>query len=93
MENQSNQSRFFGLPSSWRIWSRMGLRFWAGVLMGIGLGLLLGAVLVEQKLMTVDRKAWVSVTGIVLAFLGQSIAWGAVNGGKVEATSQACDSA
>jgi hypothetical protein len=81
MENQSNQSRFFGLPSSWRIWSRMGRRFWAGVLMGIGLGLLLGAVLVEQKLMTFDRKAWVSATGIVLAFLGQSIAWGTVDGG------------
>jgi hypothetical protein len=86
MENQSNPSRFFGLPSSWRIWARMGRRFWAGVLMGIGLGLLLSAVLVEQKLMTANSKAWVSVAGIILTFLGQSIAWDAVNGGQVEGT-------
>jgi hypothetical protein len=77
MQNQLNRSRFFGLPSSWRIWSRMGRRFWAGVLMGNGLGLLLGAALVEQGLMTFDHKAWVSMAGILLAFLGQSIARGA----------------
>jgi protein-S-isoprenylcysteine O-methyltransferase Ste14 len=53
----------------------MGSKFWAGVLVGVGIGLLVAAVLVEQELMTLQRKAWVSVTGIVLAVIGQTIAW------------------
>ncbi|HLJ91925.1 MAG TPA: hypothetical protein VKU02_01900 [Gemmataceae bacterium] len=85
MNNPSNRSRFFGFPVSWRGWSGMGQRFWAGVLMGIGLGLLLGAALLEQNLMAVDRKAWVSVTGIVLAFLGLTIARRAVKRDQVDA--------
>jgi hypothetical protein len=79
-ELPSPRSHFFGLPASWHIWSHMGRKFWAGVLVGIGLGLLLGAVLVELELMTIHSKAWASATGIVFAFLGQSMAWGAVTG-------------
>jgi hypothetical protein len=51
----------------------MGRHFWAGVLVGVGFGLLVAAVLVEQELMTLQRKAWVSVTGIILFFLGMTV--------------------
>lgn len=76
---KSEGTSFFSLPSSWYVWSRLGTKFWAGVLVGVGLGLLLGAVLVEQELMTLHRKAWVSVTGVILAALGQAIAWRAAS--------------
>jgi hypothetical protein len=71
----SDRPSFFGLPAGWRVWSQVGTNFWAGVLVGVGIGLLLGAALVEQELMTLQRKAWVSLTGIVLVGIGQIIAW------------------
>jgi len=46
--------------------------------LGFGLGLLTGAALVELELMTLQRKAWVSVAGIVLALVGQVIALRAI---------------
>jgi hypothetical protein len=45
----------------------------------MGIGLLLGAALVEQELLTLQHKAWVSVTGILVALTGQCIAWRAVS--------------
>jgi len=78
----SDRPSFFESPAGWRVWSQVGPKFWAGVLVGVGLGLLLGAALVELELMTLQRKAWVSVTGIVLVALGQTIAWRAVRRGQ-----------
>ena len=73
-EPSSDRPSFLGLPASWRVWSNLGEQFWGGVLVGIGIGLLLGAVLVEQELMTLQRKAWVCVAGILLAGVGRIIA-------------------
>jgi hypothetical protein len=42
---------------------------------GMGIGLLIAAALVELELLTLQHKAWVSVTGILLALTGQGIAW------------------
>jgi hypothetical protein len=69
---------FFGLPANSGVWSQLGTMFWSGGLVGVGIGLLLGAVFVELELMTLQRKAWVSVTGIVLAGVGQAMAWRSV---------------
>ena len=67
---------FLGLPPSWNTWSRAaGPTFWGGVLVGLGIGLLVAAILVQLEL---RRTAWVSVMGIVLAAIGQVIAWRAV---------------
>jgi hypothetical protein len=46
-------------------WPLQSWQFWCGLLAGIGLGLLLGAALVELELLTLHRKAWVSVLGIL----------------------------
>jgi hypothetical protein len=48
-------------------YARFTKQFWGGLLAGVGLGLLLGAALVELELLASGRKAWVSVLGI-LAF-------------------------
>jgi len=68
----SDRPSFLGLPAGWRVWSQAGGQFWAGVLIGVGIGLLVAAGLVELELMTLHRKAWVSVTGIILCLLGQA---------------------
>jgi hypothetical protein len=61
------------------IWRHLGAHFWGGVLFGLGIGLLLAAVLVELELLTLQHKAWVSVTGILLAVAGQAIVRRAVS--------------
>jgi hypothetical protein len=45
----------------------------------MGIGLLLAAALVELELLTLQHKAWVSVTGILLAVTGQEIVRRAVS--------------
>ena len=66
---------FFGLPTGWQLWSQVGPRFWGGVLVGFGIGLLMAAVLLELEL---HRSVWVGVLGIVLAGVGQIVALRAV---------------
>jgi hypothetical protein len=65
-----HRSSFFGLPAGVRVWSQVGRPFWAGVLMGLGLGFLIAAAFVELELITLHRKAWMSLTGAVLVGLG-----------------------
>jgi hypothetical protein len=62
-----------------RVWGLFGAHFWGGTLFGMGVGLLLAAALVELELLTLQHKAWVSVTGILLALTGQWIARRAVS--------------
>jgi hypothetical protein len=62
--------RFFGLPAGLRVWSQLGRKFWAGVLVGLGIGFQIAAVFVELELMGPHRKAWVSLTGVILFGLG-----------------------
>jgi hypothetical protein len=52
-------------------WRHLTAQFWGGALFGLGIGLLLAAALVELELLTLHHKAWVSVTGILLALTGQ----------------------
>jgi hypothetical protein len=49
-------------------------QFWAGLLAGLGLGLLSGAALVELGLLATSHKAWASVLGIVLFGVGRILA-------------------
>jgi hypothetical protein len=43
---------------------------WAGLLVGVGIGLLIGAALVEIGFLSPDHKAWVSISGIALFLVG-----------------------
>jgi hypothetical protein len=86
MDNQQQASRppsdrpsFFEIPPQMGFWRHLGAHFWGGALFGMGIGLLLAAVLVEQELLTLQHKAWVSVTGILLALTGQGIVRRAVS--------------
>ena len=74
----SDRPSFFGLPPSLRWWSHAGARFWGGLLLGLGIGLLIGATLVELEWMTLQSKAWVCAVGIVVALIGGLIARGAI---------------
>ena len=47
-------------------WPFRSWQFWCGLLAGAGIGLLLGAALVELEVLTLHSKAWVSVLGLVL---------------------------
>jgi hypothetical protein len=49
-------------------------QFWAGVLVGVGLGLMLGAALVELNLLAPDHKAWASLVGAVIGLVGAVLA-------------------
>ena len=49
--------------------------FWCGLVAGVGVGLLLGAALVELEALTSQRKAWVSLLGAVLVGVGGLVGW------------------
>jgi hypothetical protein len=48
------------------LWPIHSAHFLRGLLAGVGVGLLLGAALVELELLTSHRKAWASLLGAVL---------------------------
>jgi hypothetical protein len=56
-------------------WPFHSAHFWCGLLAGVGVGLLLGAALVELEALTSQRKAWVSLLGAVLVGVGGLINW------------------
>ena len=66
---------FFGLPTSFRLWARVGPRFWGGVVAGLGLGLFAAAFLEELGFW---RTAWVGFIAIVLVAIGPAIALASV---------------
>ena len=45
-------------------------QYWPGVMVGVGIGLLLGAALVELGVLALTHKAWASCLGIVLVAVG-----------------------
>jgi hypothetical protein len=67
-----SKSDFGGRRNRWPFHSA---HFWCGLLAGVGVGLLTGAALVELGALATDRKAWVSVVGILLVGAGGLVAW------------------
>ena len=60
--------------TSRRGWPIRSWQFWSGLVAGIGVGLMLGAAFVELELLAPDRKAWVSVLGILAVAAGGVVA-------------------
>jgi hypothetical protein len=58
------------LESRTNSWPFHSAHFWCGLLAGMGVGLLLGAALVERELLSSQHKAWVSLLGAVLVGIG-----------------------
>ena len=56
-------------------WPFRSAHFWCGLLAGVGIGLLLGAALVELELLTSQRKAWASLLGAVLVGGAGLVGW------------------
>jgi hypothetical protein len=56
-------------------WPFRSAHFWCGLLAGVGVGLLLGAALVELEVLTSQHKAWASLLGAVLVGIGGLIGW------------------
>lgn len=69
---------FFSVPQGVRDWGQVGPRFWAGVLVGISLGLFAGKGLVELELLTTQGNFWIMVPVLVLLWLGMMLAMRAV---------------
>ena len=69
----SERPSFFGLPPSWRVWSQVGPQFWGGVLIGVGVGFLLAAVLVELEVMTLQLTPRAAAIVIAFLLIGQAI--------------------
>jgi hypothetical protein len=56
-------------------WPFRAAHFWCGLLAGLGVGLLLGAALVEMEVLTTHRKAWASLLGAVLVGISGFVGW------------------
>jgi hypothetical protein len=56
-------------------WPFHSAHFWCGLLAGVGFGLLLAAALVELGALSAERKAWVSVFGILLVGASGFVVW------------------
>ena len=63
-------------------WPFHSAHFWCGLLAGVGVGLLLGAALVELEALTSQRKAWVSLLGAVLVGVGGIVGWRGQSGNR-----------
>ena len=63
-------------------WPFHSAHFWCGLLAGVGVGLLLGAALVELDVLTAQHKAWVSLLGAVLVGIGGLVGWRDQSGGR-----------
>ena len=70
-------------------WPFHSAHFWCGLLAGVGVGLLLGAALVELEVLTSQRKAWASLLGAVLVGVGGLVGWRGQPGNRGGAGSDA----
>jgi hypothetical protein len=67
----SFSGKIFGQPPFWRVVQQAGPRFWAGTLWGVGLGLMVAAILLDLELLKPHWKVWAILPGVILMVVGQ----------------------
>jgi hypothetical protein len=67
----SFSGKIFAQPPAWRLIPQAGSRFWAGVLAGVGLGLMVAVILVDQEILTAHSKSWTMLPAMILFLVGQ----------------------
>ena len=68
-DHQSKPRGFFDRPAGVDFWMSVGGRFWGGLLIGIGFGLFIGAMLIKDELIPLNSGLWV-IAWIVLYSIG-----------------------
>jgi hypothetical protein len=74
---QPKRRGFFDRPAGVDFWMNVGGRFWGGLLIGIGFGLFIGAMLVKDELVPLNSALWV-ISWLVLYSIGLAITQRAV---------------
>jgi hypothetical protein len=77
-DRQPKRRGFFDRPAFVDFWMNVGGRFWGGLLMGIGFGLVIGASMIKDELIPPDSGFWF-FTWLVLIFIGSVITNRSVN--------------
>ncbi len=77
-DRQSKRRGFFDRPASLDFCMNAGGRFFGGLLVGLGFGLFIGAMLIKDELIPLNSAFWV-ITWLVLFFIGLNITYRAVN--------------
>jgi hypothetical protein len=65
-DERVDRPSLFRQSVGWFVWTHAGPQFWAGAVLGVGVGLAVASILAEYELLTPQRKAWVSALGIIL---------------------------
>jgi hypothetical protein len=68
-DRQPKRRGFFDRPAGVDFLMNVGGRFWGGLLIGIGFGLFIGAMLVKDELIPLDSGLWV-IAWLVLYSIG-----------------------
>ena len=75
---QPKKRGFFDRPAGLDFYMNAGGRFFGGLLVGLGFGLFIGAMLIKDDLIPLNSMFWV-ITWLVLFFIGLNITYRAVN--------------
>jgi hypothetical protein len=70
-DRPSSAGKIFGQIPFWRLIPQAGPRFWAGVLGGVGLGLMVAVILVDQEILTAHSKSWTMLPAMIFSIVGQ----------------------
>ena len=57
-DHQVKRRGFFDRPYGVDFWLSVGGRFWGGLLIGLGIGLFLGALLIKDEIVSTDSGLW-----------------------------------
>ena len=76
-DHQVKRRGFLDRPAGVDFWLGLGGRFWGGLVMGLGIGLFLGASLIKDEMVPTDSGfwvvAWLGLFSIGLIITGRAV--------------------